>query len=175
MPQHDTVENAPPSARPRWGRRALLLGGLILLMSFPILSWFSQKAPPLGVVNGRLQACPDSPNCVNSEATDEEHQIAPLAFQGDPAAAMEQLRKVVAALPRTTIVTAEGDYLRAACTTALMRYVDDVEFRLDAPAQVIQVRSASRVGYSDMGVNRKRVEQIRQRFAAAMSAEREGA
>ena len=114
-----------------------------------------------------LAPCPSSPNCVSSLATDSGHQIAPLAFRGDPAQAMHRLRAVIEAMPRTRIVEFSDDALRAEFTSFLFRFVDDVACVVDAPAGVIQIRSASRVGYSDLGANRKRVEAIRRAFATS--------
>jgi uncharacterized protein (DUF1499 family) len=114
-----------------------------------------------------LAPCPASPNCVSSLAADAAHHIAPIAFSGDPAQAMRRLRAVIEAMPRTRIVADSGTALRAEFTSRLFRFVDDVDCVVDAPAGVIQVRSASRVGYSDLGANRKRVEAIRAAFAGA--------
>ena len=120
----------------------------------------------LGVHDGRLAACPVSPNCVSSQSTDRDHAVAPFRFSGSPAEAMANLKKVLSDLPRASIVTATETYLHAEFTSALFRFVDDVEFWIDESAKTIHLRSASRVGSSDLGVNRKRVETIR----AAMTA-----
>jgi uncharacterized protein (DUF1499 family) len=127
----------------------------------------------LGVRDGRLLPCPTSPNCVssNAPAEDAEHHVAPLPFppsaQGDPAAAWATLERAVRALERTTVITVQRGYLHAEASTALLGFVDDLECLLDAGARVIHVRSASRVGYSDLGANRKRVEALRVRLAAS--------
>ncbi len=94
-------------------------------------------------------------------APDTEHAIAPLSFRGPAPAAWAALLAVVAEWPRTHIVLQTTDYLHVEFTSLIFRFVDDVEFRLDAEAGVIQVRSASRIGYSDLGANRKRVEALR--------------
>ncbi len=122
----------------------------------------------LGVRDGRLKACPDSPNCVNSQATDAGHAIAPLAFKGDATAAMRALAKIVAAEPGATIIAERDDYLQATFATPTMGFVDDVEFFADAKRNLIDVRSASRLGHSDLGVNRKRIEDLRQALAATL-------
>lgn len=117
---------------------------------------FSWKRPDnLGVKNGRLAPCKRSPNCVSSQAApvDLEHYIAPLR------GSMAAVRKAVESFPRTTIIEARDDYLYAEFRTRLLRYVDDVEFYSDG--QVIHVRSCSRLGRRDFGVNRRRVEQLR--------------
>jgi len=107
----------------------------------------------------RFAPCPDSPNCVSSYATDEQHAIDPLPLPEQNA--MTVLREIVASFPRTTVVTQEDDYLHVIFRSRVFRFPDDVEFLIDRAAGVIQVRSASRLGYGDMGVNRNRVESIR--------------
>ena len=120
----------------------------------------------LGVTNGRLAACPTKPNSVSSHAdpADRYHYIAPLKFSRDAKSAMQRLLKVVQAQPRTEIVQQTDTYLYAEFSTALMGYVDDVEFLLVPEPKTIHVRSASRLGRSDLGVNRKRVEALRAEF-----------
>ncbi|MBD2452748.1 DUF1499 domain-containing protein [Nostoc sp. FACHB-87] len=123
---------------------------------------FAGKRPNnLGVNNGRLAACPNSPNCVSSQSTDAIHQIAPLTFNTSPEQAIANLKSIIQSLPRTTIITETPDYLYAEFKSALMGFVDDVEFYLDREANIFHVRSASRLGQSDLGVNRKRIETIR--------------
>lgn len=123
---------------------------------------FSGTRPSnLGVKDGKLAACPSSPNCVNSQADDRQHGISPLAFRGDAVTAMEKLAGVVAAVPRTQVMQSRPDYLYVEFSTPL-GFVDDVEFYCDGNA--IQVRSASRLGYWDLGVNRTRIETIRASF-----------
>lgn len=132
--------------------------------ALPFIGNFAGDRPTnLGVKAGKLAPCPTSPNCVVSQGdTDAEHGIAPLAYSGDSAQAMAQLAAVVTAMPRTTIVESTDTYLYAEFASKLMGFVDDVEFYLDPAEPVIQVRSASRLGQSDLGVNRQRVEAIRQ-------------
>ena len=120
-------------------------------------------APPstLGLADGRLAACPERPNCVSSEAQKPDQRVAPLPLGGDPREGWERLRAAVGTLPRTRIVTESTDYLHAESRSALFGFVDDLELRRDPDAGVAHVRSASRLGYSDMGVNRQRVESLR--------------
>jgi uncharacterized protein (DUF1499 family) len=126
----------------------------------------SGKRPTnLGIRDGKLAPCPNKPNCVSSQAGDRKHATPPLTFSGDPAVAMQKLVGVVQAMARTRIIESKTDYLYAEFSTAVMGFVDDVEFYCDG--KVIHVRSASRLGYSDFGVNRNRVEAIRQAFRAA--------
>lgn len=113
-----------------------------------------------------LPPCPSSPNCVSSQAADEGHFVAPIEFSGDAASAMARMRRAIESMPRTKITEASDSVIRAEFKTALLRFVDDVEVRPDAAAHVLHVRSASRIGYSDLGANRKRVEALRTAFAA---------
>ena len=139
----------------------ILLGQLALTLS----SW---RRPDLGVADGALRPCPASPNCVCSEehATDPEHEIAPLSIDGDPTEEMARLQRQLMSWPGARLIDSSATYLRYEFVTPLVRYVDDVEFRLDPGAGVIHVRSASRVGHSDLGANRKRIEAIRAAFSA---------
>ncbi len=132
------------------------------------LALFSLFARPtnLGVHDGRLAPCPDRPNCVCTQAADDAHRIEPLIYDGTPEEALARLRAALATLPRTRIVTETPDYLHAECTSLVFRFVDDVEFLIDRERKAIHFRSASRVGYSDLGVNRRRMERLRQAFAA---------
>jgi len=117
----------------------------------------------LGVRGGLLASCPSSPNCVSSQADDERHRIAPLTFTGDPDAALDRLKRVLVRRGDTTIIEDVPDYLRVELRTVL--FVDDGEFLLDRAHKVIHLRSASRLGYSDLGKNRGRMEEIRNDFS----------
>ena len=130
----------------------------------PLLSLSGKRPTNLGVHEGRLRACPNSPNCVCSYDTDKEHGIEPLSFSGEATAAIARIKEMVEAMPLTEIIESSGDYIYAEFTTPTMGYVDDVEFYADPGASVIHVRSASRLGKSDLGLNRKRVEEIRAKF-----------
>ncbi len=124
------------------------------------MQWVTPRA--LGLTHGALQDCPASPNCVCSTATRVEQQIAPLTFSGDPVAALDRLAALLGTFPRTHVVTRTDNYLHATCTSLLFRFVDDLEALVDPAASVIHLRSASRVGYSDLGANRQRIERLRQ-------------
>ena len=121
---------------------------------------FSGKKPDnLGVTDGKLAACPGTPNCVSSQSEGEKEKIAPL-----PMVSIAEIKKVVSEMERTTIIEESDNYLYAEFQSKLMGFVDDVEFYLDSAANVVHVRSASRLGQSDAGVNRKRVEEIRSKL-----------
>ncbi|MGA6827935.1 DUF1499 domain-containing protein [Nitrospira sp. NS4] len=105
--------------------------------------------------------CPDSPNCVSTQATDDGHAIAPFRYRKSRAEAKEALKDIIRTLPRAKLVEEDESSLRYEFTSLLFRFVDDVEFLFDDHAKTIHFRSASRTGYSDLGVNRRRMEEIR--------------
>lgn len=122
---------------------------------------FSGTRPTnLGVDQGKLASCPSTPNCVSSQATDPTHQIQPLT-DSNAEAVFQQLKAIVPTLPGAQVISENDRYLYAEFTSALMGFVDDVEFYLDQNSGTVQVRSASRLGESDLGVNRQRIENIR--------------
>lgn len=128
-----------------------------------------------GIVDGKLRPCPDSPNCVCSEFAGSRHSIAPLSFtadgDGDAQAAWARLLEVIEGQPRTKIVEKNACYIQARVRTRLLRFEDVIEFRLDEAVGQIHVRSAAQTGYSDLGVNRRRVEAIRRRYNADRSTD----
>jgi uncharacterized protein (DUF1499 family) len=130
---------------------------LLLLLLLPLAACAKGTPPPAAT------PCPESPNCVSSRAdpADAVHYIAPLVLQGSPDEALAALRAVIEATPRAEVVSAGDGALGAVYISRLLRFRDDVSFEVDPAAGVIHVRSASRLGYGDMGVNRERVESIR--------------
>jgi uncharacterized protein (DUF1499 family) len=141
--------------------------GLIVLITLVItvffgLGLYSETGTRSGLSNGQLTPCPDKPNCVSSEsAPSDDHSIA--AFPITPSMGEEPLLKVkeVIELLGGDVSFSSDQYMASTFTSDLFGFVDDVEFRLDQGSGLLHVRSASRVGYSDLGANRKRVEQIR--------------
>ena len=128
-----------------------------------ILAAFAGESPSHpGVSGGRLAECPGSPNCVSSQSEDEAHHIAPLVFKDTPEAAFVRLKQILDVRKDTTIIEERPGYLRVEFHTLL--FVDDGEFLLDTEQRLIQIRSASRRGYWDLGKNRRRLEEIRQSF-----------
>ncbi|HEX7811279.1 MAG TPA: DUF1499 domain-containing protein [Burkholderiales bacterium] len=121
----------------------------------------------LGVRNGKLKEAPSSPNAVSSQAEDRAHAIAPLGYLGTREEVVRKLRSIIGDTPRARIIEQTPDYLYVEYESALLGFVDDVEFYLPAYEKVIHVRSASRLGYSDFGVNRKRIEDIREKLQQA--------
>lgn len=128
------------------------------LMMIPVLTLLGctgERPTSLGVSDGQLGTCPDSPNCVSSFETRDSHRIEPLT------ATLDQVRTAVSAMQGAQIISEQDQYLYAEFTSRMMRFVDDVEFLADPDSGLVQVRSASRLGHSDMGVNRARIEDIR--------------
>ena len=135
------------------------------ILSFSLLSLTGRRPLNLGVRDGKLAPCPTSPNCVSTQADDDPHRIAPMVSSLSATDSLRCLKLVLAEMPRVTLITEGPDYLHAEFRSALFRFVDDVEFFVVPDEQMIHFRSASRVGHGDLGVNRRRMELIRQRFA----------
>ena len=140
------------------------------MLSMFLLSFISSAPADLGVRDGRLAKCPDSPNCVSTQAEDRDHWIAPLTVQKNSENGINALEGIVRRLPRTQIIEKSPNYLRAEFRSSFFRFVDDVEFYVETESGHIHFRSASRVGRSDLGVNRARMEQIRSLFQATQPA-----
>ncbi|MEO0456536.1 MAG: DUF1499 domain-containing protein [Cyanobacteria bacterium P01_A01_bin.114] len=152
---------------------ALVLAGLIWMVAMPVEATplatlpglggvFAGSRPDnLGVNDGKLAPCPESPNCVVSSAEDEEHAIAPFTYSQDLDTARDTLVKVLQNQPRIQLIGQTDDYVYVEFTSKLMGFVDDAEFYFPADSKTIEVRSAARLGESDLGVNRRRLEQIR--------------
>ena len=150
-------------------RRRMLPAIVIAVVLLPIvglamLSLTSRRPDNLGVHDGQLADCPTTPNCVSTTATPESQRMDPIPFDGTVDNARARLLEILAAQPRTKIVTEQPTYLHAECTTAIFRFVDDIEFLIDEEQHVIHFRSASRTGHSDLGENRRRMEQIAAAF-----------
>ncbi len=162
-----TSENPTPNKSNNKNRlpvagRWLPLAGLALLLA----ACSGTRPDHLGVTDGRLAPCPDSPNCVSSFASDAEHQVKPLMFKSEPEAVMKAIQEELASRDRVEIITRNPHYLYAEFTSLVFRFVDDVEFLIYAETKTLHFRSASRIGRSDLGVNRKRIESIRKALAA---------
>lgn len=138
---------------------SIIVGIIITLSSSLIFSATAFAA--IGLDNGHLSACPNSPNCVVSQDGDQDHTIEPIAYQGDRTTAKETLLKVLSVVPRTKVIENTDNYIHTESTSRIFKFVDDAEFYFPEDQKIIQVRSAARVGESDLGVNRRRIEQIR--------------
>jgi uncharacterized protein (DUF1499 family) len=140
------------------GWRSSLLAALLI---FPILSQAEK------ISDMKLKECPDMPNCVSSQTQKSNQSVAPLSYSSTSEEALARIKKVLLTFPRAKLIEAEGPYLHVLFITPVFRFRDDVEVLVDEPAKVIHIRSASRLGYWDFGVNARRVEAIRQAFNAA--------
>ncbi|MBD2663582.1 hypothetical protein B6N60_01549 [Richelia sinica FACHB-800] len=130
-----------------------------LCFAFPTLTWAESSG--LGVNNGALAPCPATNNCVVSQNADVIHTIEPIVYHGDRNTAWETLLKVLTVVPRTQVIEKTDNYIHALSKSRIFKFVDDVEFYLPTDEAVIHIRSASRIGEWDLGVNRRRIEQIR--------------
>ena len=115
-----------------------------------------------GLTPGPLKPCPDAPNCVSSMDQREKYHVDPLDYDGDWVAARDRIVGMLLRMNRTDVVAVEERYVRAECRSMVFRFVDDLELYFDDREKVIHLRSAARTGYTDFGVNRKRIERIRQ-------------
>jgi uncharacterized protein (DUF1499 family) len=157
------VKNTHKEARPlQIAHHISIPAAMTLIAAFFLAACAAvEPADSTGIRNGLLAPCPDRPNCVSSDAEDEAHRIAPFSIGQDPRGFWEALQTVFRSRPRTRIVSVTEDYLHAEEKSRFFGFVDDIEFHLRPAEGIAAVRSASRTGYSDLGVNRKRVEQIR--------------
>lgn len=154
---------AAPVEPPLAKRIALRLARAVVIavVVLALLSMTGTAPTNLGLSGGKLAPCPESPNCVSSQATDPRHAIEAFALDRSFGAAKEELRQAAAKLSRAKLISEQENYLHFEFRSLVFRFVDDVEFHLDDATKTIHLRSASRVGHSDLGVNRRRVEAIR--------------
>lgn len=123
--------------------------------------------PKLGINNLKLIQCPSSPNCVSTQARDKTHFIDPIILENSPLKVKEEIVKILSGLNQSKIIEIEDNYIRAEFSSKIFGFVDDVEFYFpDTKSKkiTINMRSASRLGYSDLGANRRRIEEIRSKF-----------
>jgi uncharacterized protein (DUF1499 family) len=139
---------------------------ILPLLAACALGCAAAKPVRLGIVDGKLAECPASPNCVSSQAADDRHHVEPFPVRTTTEEAMKRLGEIVRGMPRSRVISEGPGYLRAEFTSRIFRWVDDVEAVADAETKLIHVRSSSRTGYSDLGVNRSRIEAIRERYSA---------
>lgn len=143
---------------------------LSLISMAAICAGCSGRVPELtGIKDGKLQECPDKPNCVSSMTGEESHFIEPFKYTGDLKSAKSILVEIIKSSERARVVSDTDNYIHAEFKSRLFRFTDDVEFLIDDKTKTVHIRSASRVGYSDMGVNRKRMENLRRIFNEKMN------
>jgi uncharacterized protein (DUF1499 family) len=142
---------------------SLLIALFVISAVLLTISSCASNPPKVQLVDGKLRPCPNSPNCVSSEGDRASSRVEPLTFQDPPEKAWDNLRETLREMGGKIQEEHDG-FLWATFTSRVFRFVDDVEFRMVSTAGMIHVRSGSRVGYSDLGVNRKRVEKLRTLF-----------
>lgn len=118
---------------------------------------------------GKLAPCDSGPHCVSSETSDKDRHVAPLTYSNSRTIALLRLEEIINGMEGAKIIKQAPNYIYATYTSAVFGFVDDVEFVLPADSHEIQLRSSSRIGYYDFGVNHARVEAIRKRFEAPVS------
>ncbi len=133
---------------------------ILLLFTLPISAFSNQKIIP----NMKLKQCPSSPNCVSSQSESESHHIEPLPYKSSGDEAMQKIKETILAMPRTNLVEEKDHYLHVEFKSSVLRFIDDVEIIIDDSEKLIHLRSASRVGHSDFGANRRRIDEIKKNF-----------
>jgi len=133
---------------------------IAIIFIYPILAFSNQEI----ISNMKLKQCPDSPNCVSSQSNSDSHQISPLPYKSSAEEALQQIKKTILAFPRTKLIEEKDQYLHVEFKSLIFRFIDDVEIIVDDSEKVIHLRSASRVGHSDLGANRRRIEEIKNHF-----------
>lgn len=146
----------------------LFVVAIFNLILISTIIWYARCLRPreLGVINGRFIKCPSAPNCVSSQSTDPKKWIAPLEWHGSGNPRIV-LKKIILSMPGSSITEQLDGYIRAEFRSRFFRFIDDVEFYFPQGSKQIHVRSAARGRYTDFGVNRRRMEQIRLKFEAA--------
>ena len=153
------------------GSRCLVVSAALFLICCAGGSTPETQDPSAVSGGERLKPCPSSPNCISTRGGDPEHHMAPLPYRVDRETSRRLVLAIVRAMPRTTVVTEEDLYLHVEFRSRVFGFVDDVEFGFDDGAALIHFRSASRTGYSDLGVNRKRMTAISEAYLAAATGE----
>ena len=158
------MEQVLPENQKSFGRRLvpkLIIVLIISLVGLFGLSMTATRPANLGLNNGRLAKCPDSPNCVSTQAEAESHRMEPIKFAEDVDATMSIIKQTVSKhFPRARLVNEKKGYLHYEFTSLIFRFVDDVEFSVNDDTKQVDFRSASRVGHSDLGTNRRRMQKI---------------
>jgi len=142
--------------------KIFIIGTVLLIASVPLLSCSDKRPSALDLSDSRLEPCPSSPNCFSSDDHDSDHKIAPFQLVKPANEVWLVVRELVSELPRTRIIKESENYLHAECRSFLFGFVDDLELQLRPADGIIAVRSAARSGYADFGVNRRRIESLRE-------------
>jgi len=152
--------------------KSLLILMLLLMLLIVSSRWYNPKysqAHSLGIIKGQFTECSENPNCVSSQTTQNSKRILPIET-GDPSTlAWSTLREVIGEMPQAVLISEDKNYRHYQFTSSLMGFIDDVELQFDGNNKQIQVKSASRIGHSDLGANRNRIELLRKSLADALS------
>ena len=128
------------------------------------MNFITKNSKKLGIVDGKFYPCPKTPTCVSTHSSDELHKIKPITYNSSREEVIEKIINIVKSMKRTSIITQKDNYIHTTFKSRIFRFVDDIEFYFDDKEKLIHFKSASRVGRNDLGVNRKRMEEIRKRF-----------
>lgn len=142
------------------------IGGLV--MAVILTSTACAGVENIGMTEGKLAPCPDSPNCVSTQSEEKGHAMKPLPYLQTREASREKILSILKDMKRTEIVKLTDSYIHVECRTALLHFTDDVAFFLDDTTRVVHFRSASRVGYYDFGLNRRRMKRISEKYLEAL-------
>jgi uncharacterized protein (DUF1499 family) len=142
------------------------IGGL--MMAFILAGTGCAGAENMGMIEDKLAPCPGSPNCVSTQSEGKGHAMKPLPYLQTREASREKILSILKDMKRTKIFKLTDSYIHVECRTALFRFVDDVEFFLDETTRVLHFRSASRVGYYDFGLNRRRMKRISEKYLESL-------
>ncbi|MCJ7541029.1 MAG: DUF1499 domain-containing protein [Desulfobacterales bacterium] len=146
--------------------RSIQLCLKLALILFIVNGCSGKRSDDIGIGSSGLRSCPKSPNCVSSEANDEQHAIESFRLKGDPNASWPLIQDEIVSMPRWVIVTATDNCIHVECKSRIFRFIDDLELCFNSSNGIISIRSASRIGYSDFGANRRRVEFLRSELRA---------
>ncbi len=133
----------------------------LALILFIVNGCSGKRPDEIGMGPSGLGGCPKSPNCVSSEAKDEQHAIRPFRIKGESDVSWPLVRDEIASMPGWVIVKATDNYIHVECKSRIFRFVDDLELYFNSSSGIVSIRSASRIGYFDFGANRRRVELLR--------------
>ena len=156
-----------------WWLIALASAAVLPAVALAVMSALAKRPSGLGMVDGKFAECPSKPNCVSTQSSTVQCEIDPIEFSGAATDAMRELKSVISSMPGSRLVGETDNYMHVEFVSSFFRFVDDVEFYIDGESQTIQFRSASRVGYSDLGVNRKRMETVRRLFHDRQASDQE--
>jgi uncharacterized protein (DUF1499 family) len=143
-----------------WQKRALSIGASMVFIN----SMLGEPVFPAGLPEGKLAPCPASPNCISTQSVEPKKHMPPLPYSGSREESRQVILSIVKSMPRVKVVAETDNYIHAEFRSRIFRFVDDVEFLFDEGEKVILFRSASRTGYSDLGVNRRRMQKISERY-----------